>query len=613
MLSFVCRSLSGAACLLAFPLFGASPLAEAPSAFLRTHADSPVNWVPWSTAAFDRAQAEDKPLFVAVGGFELELSRAMREQTFARPDVAEHLNENFVCVVVDRDEQPAVVALHEAYVRAVKQQGGWPLNVWLTPEGKPFDGAAYLPPSEEWGVEGFLTASTRVAAAWAADSDAQRRKGDEAVNLVAELERSETAPIVSHAKVRELLTNESAAYLRSFDPLQAAFGEPPRYPEPELLRFLLQGNEAEREAAKSALRKLATGALRDPLDGGFFRYTVDDEGKLPYLQKALTDQARLALAFLDLAASDGDSQWRDVVFGALDYALGLWNPTDGFAALEDATPEDVARFYFWSADEIDDVLGPATGAVFRRSFAVTDEGNLPVDAYLGLELEQENMLYWAGSTGTELGPERLAESREKLRAHRAQRIHPLQDSRATSGAHGLLLTALVRAGAELSEPRFADAAAKLASFIQHELRFENGRLRRRSSGALEAAPGDYAWVIRGLLVYGDTQHEASARELAYELRKRLVVAYADPVSSHYFAVPTPAPPRAWGRVHVPAPDRGEIPRAECVVLMTFADDTVAEDMDLERRASTIVAGIENGFEIARGDQLLALRRYIADR
>lgn len=607
------RLLPGAAALLAFPLLGASSLGEAPSAFLRAHADSPVRWEPWAPAAFARARAEGKPLFVVIGGFELELSRAMREQTFARAEVAEQLNQEFVCVLVDRDEQPSVAALHETYVRAVKQQRGWPLNVWLTPEGKPFDGAAYLPPSEEWGTEGFPTVSTRVAAAWVADPDAQRRNAEEAVKLVAELDRPPMAPTASPVKVQELLTNETATYLRLFEPVPAGFGEPPRYPEPELLRFLLRGNEAERETAKLALAKLATGTLRDPVDGGFFRNTVDDEGKQPYLQKALADQARLALAFLDLAAIDEDAQWSDVVRGALEYALGLGDPTHGFAAMEDATRKDVAPYYFWSADEIDQVLGAAAGAHVRRVFGVTEEGNLPADAFLDLEPEKENLLYWNGPIGSDFSRDDLAAAIEKLRAHRAERVQPLRDSRATSGAHGLLLTALARAGTELSEPRFADAAGQLAGFIERELRFDDGRLRQRYGSAHEAAPGGYAWVIRGLLLYGDTQGDGSTRELAQGLGERMAAAYADSASGHFFAVPSPAPAGAWGRVHVPAPDRGGMPSAECVALMISATNPGAMEMNPDQMASAIVSEIENGFEMARGDQLLALQTFLSTR
>src|ERR1700690_3111661 len=229
LLAGLCAGTSGA--------HAAQHLAGQPSAFLRSFADSPVDWMPWGEAAIARAKAEQRPVFLFVGSFTSELSGAMRRQTFANAKNAEWLNKKFVCVIVDRDERPDVAALFEAYVYELKQVSGWPLNLWLTPEFQPIEGATYLSPSEDWGAPGFLKLANQVDAAWAASPAACRKRASEAVAQMAQTGQS--APVWNLAKTRARLAAAATAWRATFDSARGGFGDVPKSPEPELIRFML--------------------------------------------------------------------------------------------------------------------------------------------------------------------------------------------------------------------------------------------------------------------------------------------------------------------------------------------------------------------------------------
>lgn len=599
-----------AVCLSLVPsAFAASPLADSPSAFLRAHADSPVQWMTWDDDTFARAKADNKPVFLAVGSFTSELSRAMREQTFARAEIAALLNDNFVCVLVDREQQPDVAALFQAYVRAAKQLRGWPLNIWLTPELKPFEGATYLPPSEEWGKEGFPTVADRVISSWTTDSDTARRRADSDADAVRAVEPKTLAPVVDADAIHKLLAASTEEWMVRFDNEHGGFGDPPKYPEPELLRFLLKSNDASRDAALTTLRKIEASALHDPVDGGFFRYASDAAWERPNFQKTLSDQARLALAFLDAAQITGDAGIADGARRALTYALGFGDPEHGFAAAEDGSPEELLPSYLWTFDEIREALGADDAAAFCRAFGVTAEGNLEADAYLGVETAGKNLLHRITEPGDAEAEAQLDRARAKLLEKRHQRPALLRDDHATSGTCGLLLTALARAGKELPDARFATAARQVATFIREKLSLPDGGLRRLGAQPFAAAPRDRALVIDGLMTYADLTGDTSARELAQTLQAKLNAAFWDEKSGRYFASPAPTPQSHFARVHVPAPDSGDLPGAETAALWAFTSHEFADRALPAALASAIAASMRESFDPARGDQLLALQRF----
>ena len=317
-------------------------LGSEPSAFLKSFASSPVNWMPWGEAAIARAKAEQKPVFVFVGSFTSELAGAMRRQTFANAKSSDWLNKNFVCVIVDRDERPDVAAQYEGFVGSLKQMTGWPLNVWLTPDFQPYEGATYLSPSEDWGAPGFLKLANEALSAWKTNPASCRKRATDSIAQMAPIPSSPAGPW-NPDKLRSRLATDAAAWRATFDPVQGGFGDVPRGLEPELVRFMLLQSADDKVAAQKTLRAIAASAVRDPLDGGFFRHASDGAWHIPYQQKTVTDQARVALAFLAGAEGPDAASFGECARGALDYALTRLSHPDGTLASSSTSPATSKR------------------------------------------------------------------------------------------------------------------------------------------------------------------------------------------------------------------------------------------------------------------------------
>jgi len=567
-----------------------------PSAFLRANAGSPVEWMPWGEAAFARAKGERKPIFLFMGCFTSELARAMRRQTFANPETAKWLSQQFICVIVDRDERPDLASLYQAYVEEVKQLSGWPLNVWLTPELLPFDGATYLSPSEDWGRPGFLKQSRQALDAWAANPAACRKRAAEAVAQLTPAARSAQPVAWSIERSRTRLSTAAQAWRDSFDSERGGFGDLPKQPEPELVRFLLRQSAADREAALKTLRALSTSAVRDPLDGGFFRYATDAAWDLPSPQKTLSDQARLALAFLDAAHGADATTFERCARGALDFALSrLARPDATFAAAQDATSDEFVGYYAWTAAEIDSALG-ADSPAFKRAHGVEPLGNVPPADDPSGQYASKNLLRSSADADA-----KLAADAARLLALRDRRPAPPRDERATAGAHGLILAALARAGAQLGDTRYADAAARTLGAVKKAFILNpDGDLRRLAGSALPAGPDDYAALAFGCREVARAARDKGADALAARLLDRLDKLFYDSNGRRYFG----APPEPKAGVFVRPYASGDPPGAEALVLM---------DGGPRERAREIAGGLLDALDEANvqapGDELLALALF----
>lgn len=582
----------------------APPLSSATSAYLQALVDSPIAWHAWGDAAFAEAKQQGKPIFLSMGTATSELSRAMQRQSFSNAETAAFLNENFVCIAVDTKERADVFALYQNYLQTTKQVSGPPLNIWLTPELKPFEGANYLPPTEEWGKEGFITTMKRVANAWKSDPEAQRRKADEAVAAVKEAQNADTAAPISPTALPGLLATATETVRTRFDSTHGGFGEPPKYAEPELLRFLLR-DPATRPMALDTLRAIIDSPLHDPLDGGFFRYVVDAEWRQPYFQKLLIDQPRLALALLEAAHVSGDARYADAARSALTFVLGtLQRPNGDYANAWDATAEEAMASQFWTVGEITDALG-AAASEFCIAYGATPQGNLPEDAYPGLVTKGKNLLHRATPPGAASAEKKLEASRAKLLQRRQQRPAPTVDERATSGAHGLLLAALAKAGAQLNDPTLLAAAKAEAAFIRDHLRANDGGLLRLAQASTPAGPLDYAQVIEGLLTYATVANDQDAERLGRLLYDTLNARFRDPASNRYFTSSGDAPAAFWARVHSPAGGGGELSSVEAGVLSALSAHPPLPS-NAEPLRSIVATELQNNPENPRGELLLAL-------
>ncbi len=567
-----------------------------PSAFLRASAGSPVEWMPWGDAAFARAKGARKPIFLFMGYFSSELARAMRRQTFSNPETAQWLNQQFVCVIVDRAERPDLASLYQAYVEDVKQLSGWPLNVWLTPDLVPYDGAAYLSPSEDWGRPGFLKQAKQALDEWTTDPAGCSRRAAEAVALLRPPAPSAQPAPWNMQRSRARLSAGAKAWMDTFDTAQGGFGDLPKDPEPELVRFLLRQAPADKEAALRTLRALSTSAVRDPLDGGFFRYATDAAWRVPCPQKTLADQARAALAYLDAAHGADAAAFERCARGALDFALGRLSRPDGtFAAVQDATADEFTGYYAWTAAEIDAVLG-ADSAAFKRAHGVEASGNVAsADDPSGVYASR-NLLRSSNDADS-----RLAACAARLLAVRDRRPAPPLDDRATAGAHGLILGALARAGSQLGEPAYMEAARRtLAAVRKAFVLSPDADLRRLAGSACAAGPDDYASVAFGCRELARAAGDKGAGSLADRLLARLDRGFYDPVSRRYFAAPAGTAQGMFVRPFA----SGDPPGAEAQAILAGAGRARAADL-----AAGLLDALDEESVQSPGDQLLALELF----
>jgi len=586
------------ATVLTTALPAAPDLSNSASAFVRAQAKSPVKWETWSPEALARAKTENKPVYVFLGSSLSELSRATCEQSFANADLAAYLNQQFICVLVDGEERPDVAAAARHYLQTVKQAVGWPAHLWLTPELQPFEGAGYLPPSEEWGRPSLTMVAHQAGNAWAADPRACRGHAAEAVATMSQ-HPPEPSPDLPAAVLSAKLSEAATAWRATFDAEHGGFGTAPKSPEPELLRFLLHGSPADRDAALATVKALLNGAVDDPLDGGFFSRTTDAAWRIPYLQKTLSDQARLALAFLDAAQVSGDPAFARAARGILDYALSrLGRPDGGFASAEDATRGPAAAYYVWTAAEIDAALGPAAAA-FKSAYGVQADGNVSADEDLSGAYHGKNLLFRATAPGDAQAETALAADAAKLRKIRDQRSAPVLDDRATAGAHGLILAALARAGIQLNEPAYLAAATRAFAAVQAQFVVSaDGDLRRLRDSAAPAAPADYAALALGCRELGQAAKNANAAALADRLLARAGTVFFDAGRGRFLAAPAALPVGIFVR----APASGDPLAAESLTLLAGAPP---EQATIIKRA--LASQLTEGATPA-GDVLLALQK-----
>ena len=496
-------------------------LADETSPYLRQHADNPVDWLPWGDAAFEKAEAEQKPVFLSVGYSACHWCHVMERESFESEEVAAFLNARFVSVKVDREERPDVDAVYMDAVQALSGRGGWPMSVFLTPDRRPFYGGTYWPHPPRFGQPGFLHVLHRIAEVWKKERDSALTAAD---GLTEAVQRAAEPPAEAGGLGGEVLEGAGRKLLRYADREQGGFGRAPKFPHAVDLRVLLRVGrrfdepEATRHVAET-LDLMVRGGIFDQLGGGFHRYSTDAVWLAPHFEKMLYDQALLVPALLETAqASAGASAPRAITTRAAretcDYVLReMTLPGGAFAAAQDAdTDGEEGKFFVWDRAELDAVLGGEDAAFAADAFAVTPGGNW----------EDKNILTRARG---EFDADRLEEVRTRLREHReATRTHPFRDDKVVASWNGLMIGALGRAAAVLGEPtpyreKLADAALAAADFLRAEL-WHDGVLHRSWKDGRRGAPGfaeDYFAVADGLCELWQARQEPRLLTFAAEL------------------------------------------------------------------------------------------------
>ncbi|HEX6311335.1 MAG TPA: thioredoxin domain-containing protein, partial [Acidimicrobiia bacterium] len=422
------------------------------SPYLRQHADNPVDWYPWGDEAFARARAEDRPVLLSVGYSSCHWCHVMAHESFEDPDVAAVMNRLFVNVKVDREERPDVDAVYMQAVQALTGRGGWPMTVFLAPDGRPFFGGTYFPKDDRHGMPGFVRVMEAVGEAWRTQRD---QLGEQAGRLHDLLARSTGFGAAGGAESAaqlspEVLSQAVSAVASQFDPRFGGFGGAPKFPQAMTIDFLarmyVRDPSAETlDMVQVSLDAMAAGGMYDQIGGGFHRYSVDDYWLVPHFEKMLYDQALLAGAYLHGYLVTGEARYRRVVEETVGYVLrDLTHAREpAFFSAEDADSDGVeGKFYVWSRAEIEQVCGEDADAVIR-SFGVTDAGNFE-DPHTGF---RGNILHLVDRR--EELPEAVARARAKLFAAREQRVRPGLDDKVLLGWNALFLRVLAEGAAAL--------------------------------------------------------------------------------------------------------------------------------------------------------------------
>jgi uncharacterized protein len=510
----------------------ANALAAESSPYLRQHAHNPVDWLAWGPAALERARTEDKPLLVSIGYSSCHWCHVMERESFEDPRTAELMNESFVCVKVDREERPDVDALYMEAVQGMTGRGGWPLNVFLTPEQVPFYGGTYFPPEPRHGMPSWTQVLQAISESWEQNSEEIRAGGE---RLRGRLSGAATLNPSAEPIAAGALDGAVARLRESFDARHGGFGGAPRFPQASVIEFLLL--QGEREMTLATLRAMAGGGIHDQIGGGFSRYSVDEAWTVPHFEKMLYDNALLARAYLHGWQAFEEPDLREVCVDTLEWALReMRGPEGGFYAALDADSEGVeGRFYVWTVAELRDTLGEDADAAITW-FGATEEGNFvdPHHPQPGLNVLQDRGVP-ASSRPDDTTRARI---RSRLLDARERRVRPGLDDKRLTSWNALMITALAEAGAALAEPRYIDAAVACAEFVLRDLRDEAGRLLRtynHGQAKLDAYLEDHAFLLEALIALFEATCEARWFEQAAALADEMIARFADPEQGGFFS------------------------------------------------------------------------------
>jgi len=476
----------------------------ATSPYLLQHATNPVDWYPWGKAAFAKAAAEDKPVFLSIGYATCHWCHVMEHEAFEDNDVAEVFNRSFICIKVDREERPDIDEQYMAAAQLMTGGGGWPLNIFMTPAKKPFFAATYLPRTPRMGMPGVIELLDRVTEFWRTE----RQQLEESSNSVIEALGRHFQPHSGRLPDAEVAQNAYAQLLEMYDSLCGGFGNAPKFPMAIyhffLLRYWKRTGTAEAFAMIDySLRMLRQGGVYDQLGFGFHRYSVDRQWLVPHFEKMLYDQALISLVYLETFQATALPFYRQVAEEVLTYVLREMTAAEGgFYSGQDADTEgEEGTCYLWTRAEIAEVIGHDEAQLFWRLFGVTEKGNF----------EERNMLYLPDAPETfaaregilpELLLADLERWRQTLLAAREQRIRPFRDEKVLTAWNGLMVASLARGYAVSGEKRYLAAARRAAAFIDLQLTTPEGRLLRsfhQGKAGIPAFLEDYAFYIWGLI------------------------------------------------------------------------------------------------------------------
>jgi uncharacterized protein YyaL (SSP411 family) len=507
----------------------ANRLASESSPYLKQHQFNPVDWYPWGEEALQRARREDKPILLSIGYSACHWCHVMERESFEDDAIAALMNQSFVSIKVDREERPDLDTIYMNAVQMLTGAGGWPLTVFLTPDGKPFYGGTYFPPVDRYGRPGFPRVLEGIARAYRESPDEVERSTQQLMSGLAQMSRFDAKPGALHS---DTVARAAERLLQHCDPENGGIGDAPKFPNTQVFSLFLRqsqatGRDALRDAVTRTLTAMARGGIYDHLAGGFHRYSVDAHWLVPHFEKMLYDNAQLVPLYLDGFVATGDALYRDVARETLDYVLReMTHPEGGFYSTQDAdTDGEEGKTYLWRLEEIERLLDRDAAEIFARYYQVDEVGNFAEPGHserksiLNVKLTRDELARLFRRPRSEVDAI-LERARATLLAARMQRPQPGRDEKILTSWNALAIRAFVHGGNVLADERYLDAARSAARFLEERLTAPDGRLLRTWKDGAARYPAyldDHAFLAAARLdlfeATGDLRDLDAARRL----------------------------------------------------------------------------------------------------
>lgn len=510
------------------------------SPYLLQHAHNPVDWQPWGPEALSTAQTEDKPIFLSIGYSACHWCHVMERESFEDEVTALIMNERFVNIKVDREERPDLDSIYMDAVQAMTGQGGWPMSVFLTPQGQPFYGGTYYPPEPRYGMPSFKQVLLAVSEAY---TNRRHEIEGQAVRLTEALNRSGFLQSNGGDLSTQILTDAVQKLQHYFDDYHGGFGDQPKFPQPMTLDFAMSQSKRTGDLdalylAEFTLEKMAQGGIYDHLGGGFHRYSVDRVWLVPHFEKMLYDNAQLLRSYLYAWQITGRADFRRVVEETTGYVLReMTSPNGGFYSTQDADSEgEEGKFFVWTPAEIEAILGTEDAAMFKRIYNVTAQGNFEGHNILNLSQSLEK-----SAETLKMAPKpflaRMAAMRQKLFAVREERIKPGRDEKVLTEWNGLMIHALAEVGVILNRADALTAAINAADFVLGAMSQADGKLYRSykdGQARFNAYLEDYAAFVRGLIALYEATFDLRWLAEASRLTQIMIAQFGDSQNGGFF-------------------------------------------------------------------------------
>lgn len=566
------------------------------SPYLLQHAYNPVDWYPWGDEAFQKANLEDKPIFLSIGYSTCHWCHVMERESFEDESVAELLNDTFINIKVDREERPDIDAVYMKVCHIMTQSGGWPLTIMMTPDKKPFFAATYIPKENKYGRVGMLDLIPKIKSIW------KTRRAD-ILSAASEITSAVRQPLSVKAGQlsEETLHQAYQSLLMSFDKTFGGFGQAPKFPSPHNFFFLLRywnrdGNEKALQIVEHTLQNMRRGGIYDHIGFGFHRYSTDARWVVPHFEKMLYDQALMAMAYIELYQITGNKEYENTAREIFTYVLrDMTDEQGGFYCAEDADSEGVeGKFYLWTEEEIRKILTPKEADLFLSIYRHSSDIELP-----GMHdiPERQFIVHLKLKGKTEKGlTETVSETeniRKKLFTCREKRVHPHKDDKILTDWNGLMIAALARGAQVFDEPVYADAAECAMNFILKFMQTNDGRLLhryRQGEAAIKGNIDDYAFSIWALLELYEATFQTKHLQKALELHAHLFSHFPDDKNGGLFFTSSDAeelltrPKELYD---------GAIPSGNSVAFInTLKLSRITGDADMEKQANKIYKAFE---------------------